>query len=132
MNRGQVDPQVQRLAHSFLWKSLVLFLILIALAVVAIPENTVATVIGFGLAFLFVGSNFFVIKRIKAENSADFVRHFYLSMGVRFILVLILFVGILKVTKIHQIYFTVSFIISYIFHSVIEMISINKLLETDN
>lgn len=57
---------------------------------------------------------------------------FYGALGVRFIVVLVALVVVLETIKIHQIYFTVSFIISYIFHSVIEMILINKLLETDN
>jgi hypothetical protein len=127
-----LDQPVQKLAHKFLWSSLVAFLFIVGVTFFLGQQYYPAVSTGFLLSFLFVGSNFFVIKRMKTPKSANFMSRFYLSLGVRFLLVLAALVVILKVTKIHQIYFTVSFIISYIFHSVIEIILINKLLETDN
>ncbi len=127
-----MDQQVQKLAHRFLWNSCVAFLIMMGITFLIDQQFYLAVTVGFVLSFLFVGSNFFVIKRIKTEKSSNFITWFYLSLGVRFLFVLVALVVILKTTKIHEISFTVSFIISYIFHSVIEIILINKLLETDN
>lgn len=127
-----MDQQVQTLAHKFLGYSLIAFLILLGITSFLGREYYGAASIGFLLSFLFVGSNLFVIKRIRKEKSSNFITRFYLSLGIRFLLVLVALVMILETIKINQIYFTVSFIISYIFHSVIEIISINKLLETDN
>lgn len=127
-----MNVKLQKIAHNFLWKSLIAFFVLMGLTLVANPQYVRAGAVGFFLSFLFVSSNFFVIKHIKGENSSTFLTRFYLLLGVRFILVLVALVLILTTTKIHQIYFTVSFIISYIFHSLIEVILINKLLETDN
>jgi len=104
----------------------------VGLSILLGQQYYLAVSVGYLLSFLFVGSNFFVIKRIKTEKSSNFITWFYISLGIRFLLVLVALVVILKTIKIHQIYFTVSFIISYIFHSVIEIILINKLLETDN
>lgn len=127
-----MDRQVQRLAHNFLLKSFFAFLFIVGITLLSDPQYYLAVSVGYLLSFIFVGSNIFVIKRIKTEKSANFITQFYISLGVRFLLVLVALVVILKAIKIHQIYFTVSFIISYIFHSVIEIILINKLLETDN
>jgi hypothetical protein len=92
----------------------------------------IAILLGYALSFIFVGSNFFVVRKIHGTAHPTFFKYFLVSIGVRFALVLAGVVTVLIATKIHQIYFTVSFIISYIFHSAIEIISINKLLETDN
>lgn len=127
-----MDHRVQNLAHKFLWYSLIGFLILLGIIFLLSPKYYPAVSVGFFLSFVFVGSNFFVIKQIKTEKSSNLLRRFYLSLGIRFLLVLVALVVILKTIKIHQISFTVSFIISYIFHSVIEIILITKLLETDN
>lgn len=82
------------------------------------------------LSTLFVGSNFLVIRGLDTDDHKQFNRVFFISIAVRFLLVTAALVFILGATEIHQIYFTVSFIISYIFHSVNEIIFINKILET--
>lgn len=51
---------------------------------------------------------------------------FYLSLLFRTVVILGLFVVLLVVTKIGKIAFTLSFIISYIFHSVIDIILIQR------
>jgi len=91
-----------------------------------------AALFAYMLSFLFVGSNFYVIRNIRGEDHSSFYRQFFITLAVRFVLIIALLILILETIKIHQIYFTVSFIISYIFHSIIEVISINLLLETDN
>lgn len=91
-----------------------------------------AIVLGYLLSFLFVGSNLLVVRKLDLEDHQRFYRIFFISVSLRFILVVASIVFVLKMIKIQQIYFTVSFIISYIFHSIIEIIFINKILKTDN
>jgi len=57
-------------------------------------------------------------------------KHFFLFYGpvmlIRLIIVLGIFIGLLLTEKFDQFSFTVSFLISYICHSVINMILLNK------
>lgn len=84
------------------------------------------------VSFLFVASNYFVVRKIKEDSDNGFHRQFFITLSLRFILVIIALIVILKATKFHEINFTVSFIISYIFHSAIEVHSINKIIEIYN
>lgn len=84
---------------------------------------------GYLLSFFFVASNFLVVKRLELGEHGRFLKVFFTSLIVRFVLVLVCFVAVLAFLKIDQILFTVSFIIFYIFHSIIEIIFINKILE---
>ncbi|MDX1587020.1 MAG: hypothetical protein R3222_09755 [Balneolaceae bacterium] len=86
----------------------------------------------FLLSYLFVSSNFFTVRYLQLDDHKKFYRIFLISLAARFILVIAALIFVLEVIKIHQIFFTVSFIISYIFHSVIEIIFINQILETDS
>ncbi len=118
--------------QQFLWGSLAVFLVILVGSLLINELPVVACVSAYLLSFVFVGSNFFVIRKIKGTDESKFYWHFFLTLVGRFVLIIVALVVILKTIKIPQIYFTVSFIISYIFHSAIEIISINKILETDN
>lgn len=64
------------------------------------------------------------------DSSWDkFSKIFFLSIVGRFLLVIIILIILLVLTKIDEIYFTVSFIISYLYNSITEMIYFNKILE---
>ncbi|HEX6982756.1 MAG TPA: hypothetical protein VF181_08335 [Balneolaceae bacterium] len=97
-----------------------------------IPQYTGGVISAYLLSFLFVGANFIGIKDFERKSNTAFYRRFLITMSIRFVFVIAVIVILLETTKFHQIYFTVSFIISYILHSVIEIISINQLLKTDN
>lgn len=84
------------------------------------------------LSYVFVTSNFIVVRNLDLNDHKKFYRIFLFSLAARFILMIAALIFVLEVIKIHQIFFTVSFIISYIFHSVIEIIFINQILETDS
>jgi O-antigen/teichoic acid export membrane protein len=127
-----VERGFQRIAYDFLKFSLIAFLLLIAGTYFLVQSNLPAVGMAYLLSFLFVSSNFFLIRKIRGDEQSKFYRQFFITLAVRFVLIIAALVVVLTVIKIHQIYFTVSFIISYIFHSVIEIISIQKLLETDN
>lgn len=121
----------QHLALKYLQRSIEAFIVLLAITFLVNEAFIGAAILSYILSFVFVGSNYIVLRKLKASAQDIFVTRFYLFLGIRFLLILVVLVVVLQTIKIHQIYFTVSFIISYIFHSVIEMILINKLLRTD-
>lgn len=90
-------------------------------------EKGVAVVSGALLSSIFVMSSAWVIHTFSERESGTFVKIFFGAMGIRFLLTLAVFILLLKETKIDEIYFTVSFIISYLCQSVTEMIFLNKL-----
>ncbi|MFN1833674.1 ATP synthase subunit I [Balneola sp. MJW-20] len=89
----------------------------------------VGVISGVMLSSIFVLSSAWVIKTFSDLRSQTFVKAFFVSMAVRFILVLAGFIFLVQMTKIDEIYFTVSFIISYLCQSVTEMIFLNKLIK---
>lgn len=89
-------------------------------------------ILAYFLSFIFVASNYWVVLNFRKQTHKVFYRRFLIILAVRFIFVLGTLILVMKLTKLHEIYFTVSFIISYILHSVIEIILINEILQTDN
>jgi phosphatidylserine synthase len=81
------------------------------------------------LSFVFVGSNFWIVRRIKLKDHAQFTRIFYATLAWRFILVLAAFILLFEISSGEQIFFTVSFLISYICHSVLEIVAIKRILK---
>lgn len=101
-------------------------------ALLAVPKYAGGVISAYLLSFLFVGANFVGIKGFKRKSNTAFYKRFLITMALRFVAVVAAIIILLETIKFHQIFFTVSFIISYILHSVIEIISINQLLQTDN
>lgn len=89
----------------------------------------VAVLSGVFLSSIFIASSAWVLDNFGNIESGLFVKVFIFSSAIRFILILMLFAVLIGVTKINEIYFTVSFIISYLCQSVTEMIFINKILQ---
>lgn len=116
----------------FLGVSGALFVALLLCTYILIPADLTAPITGYLLSFLFIGIDLLVVRNFRGMSNNQFYMRFFISIGIRFILVFAVFVVILLTLNIHQIYFTVSFIISYILHSGIEIFYVNKLLETDN
>ena len=111
-----------------LWISGLLTLLSGAFFVVGEQEG-IAVVTGVMLSCVFVISSAWVFDTFRETKTSTFIKIFFFSTAIRFLLVLILFGILLGVTKIDEIYFTVSFIISYLCQSVTEMIFINKILQ---
>lgn len=105
------------------------FLLLLALGLMLPEKSLAAVVLGYLLSYLFVLSNFFVVRKMQMDDQGRFLKLFFGALAVRFLVTLLLFAWVLVALKIDQIFFTVSFIISYIFYSIIEIIFINKILE---
>lgn len=92
-------------------------------------QQGVAVLSGVMLSAIFVSSSAWIFDAFKNVENGLFVKIFIFSTAIRFLLILALFGILLGVTKIDEIYFTVSFIISYLCQSVTEMIFINKILQ---
>lgn len=91
-------------------------------------DMTKSWLTGYGLGLITILLHFVASSAFKGLSDKNFFRLYFLSIAIRFLLVFGLFIWIIISGKIDQISFTVSFIISYIFHSVIEIILINKKL----
>lgn len=81
---------------------------------------------GYFLGIIAVAMHLFIVWLIRDYHKQDFIERYYLGIFIRLLLTLGLFTSFLMLTEIEQISFTLSFIISYIFHSVIDIILINK------
>lgn len=88
-----------------------------------------AVFLGYTLSLLFLLSSFIVIYKFWNSKDTVFFKAFLFSIPIRFFIVLTAFAILIKTTKIDEIYFTVSFIISYLCHSITEMIFIHKILK---
>jgi hypothetical protein len=89
----------------------------------------VAVVSGVLLSSVFVVSSGWILEAFQNADGTVFIQVYIFSIAIRFIVVLALFGILLATTKIDEIYFTVSFIISYLCQSVTEMILIHKFLQ---
>lgn len=117
--------------YKFTRSSAIALLVLILAGVFVGDDFLVACLSAYLLSFLFVASNFAVVANVDLDDHRRFYRIFFISIGVRFLFIIGALILVLGVIKFHQIFFTVSFIISYIFHSISEIIFLNKILETD-
>lgn len=98
------------------------------IAYVLTDDLQLAWIIGYLLGLLAVAIHLVNSKFISKKNDLSFFRHYYISLILRFLIVCFFFIFILTMIKIDEFSFTVSFIISYLFHSVNEVIFLNKKL----
>ena len=108
---------------------LIPFSIFVVLSFVLDKDLLWSMAIGYILSFVFVFSSTFLVWKFWNKGDELFLKVYFLSLPLRFVVVLTAFGLILWLTKITQIYFTVSFIISYLFESVTELIFIHKTLQ---
>jgi hypothetical protein len=106
----------------------VLLLLILAVYIFAGWNEFVASLTGFGISAALILSSSAILEKIEGRDDRLFVQVFFFAMAVRFTLAVILVGILLEVTKIDEIYFTVSFIISYLYQSVTETIFIQKIL----
>lgn len=81
---------------------------------------------GYGLGLLAIILHFANSFFLKGRNDKQFFLFYILAMLVRLGVVLAIFIRLLLMEKFDQFSFTVSFLISYICHSVINIILLNK------
>lgn len=89
-------------------------------------SSAIGWVSGYLLGAMGVVIHLLIVFKIKHIGHDHFFKFYYGGLFLRFLLLICLMIFILVLTKIEQISFTVSFIISYILHSVVEIILLNK------
>lgn len=89
-----------------------------------------ALTLSYLLSLLFVGSNLLIVRKIDLADNRRFLRIFFASIVIRFVLVLASIVFVLRIVEVNPAYFTISFIIFYFLHSVMELVFINSILES--
>jgi hypothetical protein len=112
-----------------LWISLIVFAALnIVLSLMLPGEESAAWLSGYLLGLTAVVIH--LLSSVFNQNASEerFTTVYFFSLFVRFLIVCTIFILVLLTTKIDEFSFTVSFIISYIFHSVNEVIFLNRKL----
>ncbi|MEX2585125.1 MAG: hypothetical protein WD315_01950 [Balneolaceae bacterium] len=93
----------------------------------AVPSiDVVGWISGYLLGLLAIAVHLVMYQLFKDADWKQFLAYYYLVFFLRLLLILSLFFLVLAVTNIEQVSFTLSFIISYILHSVIDIILIHK------
>lgn len=98
------------------------------IAFVLADDIQFAWITGYLLGVLAVAIHLITSLFTNRKNDVSFFRHYYISLMLRFLIVCMLFILILTMIKIDEFSFTVSFIISYLFHSINEVILLNMKL----
>ena len=118
-----------QLTNKSIVKAVALFGVIFLLVTIFLPVHAQAGwVAGYSLGLLAVVLHYGMSLLTKQIDDELFVRYFFVGLAVRFITILALFILLIISEKFDQISFTVSFLISYIFHSVIDTILLNKKL----
>lgn len=94
-----------------------------------LPSHAISGwVAGYLLGFLAVVLHFVMSLFTKKIDDQYFMWYFFGGLFVRFLIILGLFLLLIISGKFDHLSFTVSFLISYIFHSIIDIIQLNKKL----
>lgn len=105
--------------------SVLIFALLVLVLIWMVPaEEKIGWATGYFLG-LFAAVIHLISSSFNKSTGDNFLHIYFFSLFIRFLIVCVLFILIITVTKIHEFSFTVSFIISYIFHSVNEVIFLN-------
>jgi len=95
----------------------------------ALPlQNFLDLSAGYLLGIVPIALHFLHGHLIKDLETGKFIKVFYSGTILKLLFILAVYIFLLTATKIEQISFTLSFIISYIFHSVNEVIFLNHKL----
>jgi len=112
-----------------LWASFFVFAAMnIVLSFMLPAEESAAWLSGYSLGLTAVIIHLFSSMFNQNTSEDKFTTVYFFSLLVRFFIVCAIFILVLLTTKIDEFSFTVSFIISYIFHSVNEVIFLNRKL----
>ena len=80
-----------------------------------------------GCALLYVLSGYFSFYFAFSRSQRSFARVFVISLAIRFILVLVLMVIVLKLTSINQAYFITIFFVWYFVFQIWEVLSLKNI-----
>lgn len=109
------------------WLTVILAGVASLILSLAVPSiDVVGWISGYLLGLLAMVVHLVMYLLFRDADWKKFLAYYYLVFFLRLLLILALFFLVLAVTNIEQISFTLSFIISYILHSVIDIILIHK------
>lgn len=84
--------------------------------------------VGYSVGFLAMLFHIINFHFSAGKPGIKFISYYYAGLFIRFMVVCGIFIFLLVMTKIDEFSFTVSFIISYLLHSIIEVIFLNQKL----
>ena len=93
-----------------------------------LPGYLSETLIAYLIALVFVGGAMLVWVRFWTISTQNFIKVYYTTTLIRFFMVILLLFISLSTIKFDQMFFTVNFIISYLYQSVIELLLIHHRL----
>jgi len=109
-----------------LYMSIAGILALICVMIIFTEIDAISVFVGYGIGMLAIGLHYLMsVLSMRWENETFLALYTPLSM-LRLLLVLGLFVTLIFLGNFDQFSFTVSFLISYIYHSVINIFLLNK------
>ncbi len=112
-----------------LWVTVLIFALLNFILSVMLPaEESAAWLSGYTLGLTAVLIHLFSSVFNQKTSEDKFTTVYFFSLFIRFLIVCTIFILVILTTKIDEFSFTVSFIISYIFHTVNEVIFLNRKL----
>lgn len=74
-------------------------------------------------------ATFLILRALKKKRYRDFTGYLYQSMGIRAVIVLIIFTMLILFSEINVTIFSVTFIVSYFLSILIEIIVLNNYLK---
>jgi len=109
-----------------LYMSIAGILALICVMIIFTEIDAISVFVGYGIGMLAIGLHYLMsVLSMRWQNETFLALYTPLSM-LRLLLVLGLFVTLIFLGNFDQFSFTVSFLISYIYHSVINIFLLNK------
>ena len=97
---------------------------------VKFADNTWSAIsIGTLLALAYVGSGFLSIYLAVNRYQNNFVRFFVISMAVRFALIMVVIILIIKLTGLEETSFLISFFVWYFIFQMWEILSLNSMMK---
>jgi len=105
------------------------FLFLVSNFVKFVDKTWSAISIGTLLALAYVGSGFFSIYLAVNRYQNNFVRFFVISMAVRFALIMVVIILIIKLTGLEETSFLISFFVWYFIFQMWEILSLNSMMK---
>jgi len=109
-----------------LYMSIAGILALICVTIIFTEIDAISVFVGYGIGMLAIGLHYLMsVLSMRWQNETFLALYTPLSM-LRLLLVLGLFVTLIFLGNFDQFSFTVSFLISYIYHSVINIFLLNK------
>ena len=113
---------------AFLFAQIPFLVALISIGYWILPGYLPETLIAYLIALVYVGGAMWVWVRFWTISTQNFIKVYYTTTLIRFFIVILSLFISLSTIKFEQMFFTVYFIISYLYQSVIELLLIHHRL----